>query len=131
MKLHPPFIITPRIMAGLKIGDGIISMGAGPRNEEGRTVYGCFIDLPAGEFELNDLRSGCQGGDLQTGFGSLLVFLGAAADSYRYRGLDWDKITEDDNASIFPRPVTEWAYQNENEICMLEYELSKNNNLIE
>lgn len=126
MKLNSPFIITPRLMAGLQIGKAFISMGPGHRNSEGRTVYKCFIDLPDGtEHEITDLRSGCQGGNLQEGFASLLSFLGAAAESYRYRQCDWVNIGEDDNASLFPRPVVEWAYQNSDEISMLECEIEE------
>lgn len=126
MKLNPPFIITPRLMAGLQIGNAFISMGQGPRNADGRTVYGCFIDLPdETEHEITDLRSGCQGGDLQAGFVSLLAFLGAAAESYRYRKCDWANIGEDDNASLFPRAVTEWAYQISDEIELLRHDIEE------
>lgn len=132
MILREPFIITPRLMAGLQIGGAFISMGAGPRNSEGRIQYGCFIDLPDGSgHEITDLRSGCQGGNLQEGFASLLGFLGAAAESYHYRGMDWDNIGPDDNATLFPRPVVEWAYQNSDEITMLELEIEETENLIE
>jgi hypothetical protein len=126
MKLHAPFIITARLMAGLKIGGGYISMGQGQRNSEGRTQYGVFIDLPDGsEHEITDLRSGCQGGDLQEGFASLLSFLGAAGESYGYKGMDGE------NSKLFPEPVTEWAYQNSDEISMLGIEIEETKNLIE
>ena len=118
MKFTDPFIITPRLMAGLQIGGGFISVGRGPRNSEGRTTYGCFIDLPDGsEHEIAGLRSGCQGGSTQEGFASLLSFLGAAAESLRYRG-EWID-DPDDNMHLFPRPVTEWAAANCDEIGML------------
>ena len=113
-------------MAGLQIGGAFLSMGKGQRNSEGRTMYGCFIDLPDGtEHEVTDLRSGCQGGELQEGFASLLSFLGAAAESYRYRKCDWANIGEDDNASMFPRAVTEWAYQNSDDLSMLGMEIEE------
>jgi hypothetical protein len=126
MTLHSPFIITPRLMAGLQIGGAFISMGAGPRNAEGRTQYGCYIDLPDGsEHKVTDLRSGCGGGDLADGFASLLSFLGAAAESYRYRQCDWNNIDEDDNASLFPHAVVEWAYQNSDELSVLQVEIEE------
>lgn len=131
MKLNPPFIITPRLMAGLKVGDAFISMGLSQRNAEGRMQYGCFIDLPEFEHEVTDLRSGCQGGDLQQGFASLLSFLTAAAESYQYRGLDWENIGPDDNATMFPREVTEWAYQFSDELSMLALEIEETPELIE
>lgn len=132
MTIKPPLEITPRLMPGLHIGGAFISMGDGGRNKEGLTCYGCFIDLPDGtEHEVTDLKSGCGGAGIQDGLESLLSFLGAAAESYRYRGMDWDKIGPDDNATLFPKPVTEWAHQNSDEISMMEFELRENENLIE
>jgi len=123
MILHPPFEITPRLMAGLRIGGAFLSMGRGPRNGEGRTVYGTFIDLPDGtEHEVTGLRSGCQGGDLQEGFASLLGFLGAAAESYGYRMRTG---RQGENEDLFPAPVVEWAYQNSDEITSLEFEIEE------
>lgn len=110
-------------MAGLQIGGGFISMGVGPRNAEGRTAYGCFIDLPDGqEHEVTDLRSGCQGGDLAGGFASLLSFLGAAAESYAFR-MRTGRTGE--NEDLFPPAVVEWAYANSDEIAMLCCEIEE------
>lgn len=126
MKLQAPFIITPRLCAGIQIGKAFISIADGERNQEGRTQYGVFIDLPDGsEHEVTDLRSGCQGGDLQEGMSSLLSFLGAAAESYRYAGMDGE------NSDLFPKPVTEWAYENSDEISMLALEIEETPNLKE
>ncbi len=125
MKLQNPFIITPRLMAGLRIGGAFISMGQGERNSEGRTQYGVYIDLPDGsEHEVTDLRSGCQGGSLQDGFASLLSFLGAAAESYNYKG------EQGENAHLFQLPVTRWAADNADEISMLNLEIEENPELI-
>jgi hypothetical protein len=125
MVLHEPFIITARLMAGVRVGGGFISIGPGPRNSEGRTRYAVFIDLPDGtEHEVTDLKSGCGGGDLVEGMVSLLCFLGAAAGSYRYRGCKYTG-DPDDNSSLFPQPVTEWAYQNSDEIDMLRIEIEE------
>ena len=129
MKLKPPFIITARLMPGGKIGDAFISLGDGPSNAEGRTVYGCFIDLPGGySHEVTDLRSGCGGGGIQDGMESLLGFLGAAAESYAYEQRNHG--TKGENTDLFPRPIVEWAHQNSDEISMLEFELSETPNLI-
>ncbi len=125
MKLHNPFIITPRLMAGLQIGKAFISMGQGERNSEGRTQYGVYIDLPDGsEHEITDLLSGCQGGDLQSGFASLLSFLGAAAESYNYEGEDGE------NVDLFPLPVTKWAAENSDDISILGLEIEETADLI-
>ncbi len=112
-------------MAGLQIGKAFISMGQGERNSEGRTQYGVFIDLPDGsEHEISDLRSGCQGGSLQEGFSSLLSFLGAAAESYRYSE------EQGENSDLFPLPVTQWAADNSDEISMLRLEIDETSDLI-
>lgn len=59
MNLHAPFSISSRLMPALVIGGATISLGNGPRNEDGRTCYVCFIDLPDGsEHKITDLRSG-------------------------------------------------------------------------
>jgi hypothetical protein len=125
MKLQEPFIITARLMAGVKIGNAFISIGQGERNSEGRTQYGVYIDLPDGsEHEITDLRSGCQGGDIQEGMASLLSFLGAAAESYAYKGM------EGEHSDLFPEAVTKWAYQNSDEISMVALEIEETPNLI-
>lgn len=112
-------------MPGLKIGEGIISLGYSKVTDEGRMLYDVKIDLPDSEWDVNDMKSGCQGGNLQEGFASLLCFLGAAAESYRYRGCDWDLVSQDDNAAMFPRSVVEWAYQHSDEISILEQEVNE------
>lgn len=126
MKLHSPFIITPRLLPGLSIGGATLSITYShhPGDNE-RTRYQWFIDLAPGEkFSGEDLQSGCGGGNLQQGMESLLSFLGASAESYRYK-MDWDKLTPDSNASLFPRPVVEWAYQNSDEISILLCEIEE------
>lgn len=116
MKLLSPIIITSRLMPGLRIGDTFISLGVGPRNGEGRTVYKCFIDLANGtEHEVRDLRSGCQGGGVQDGLASLLSFLSAAGEG---------------DADLFPPAITEWAAKNEDEISMLSCELEETAGLV-
>lgn len=60
---------------------------------------------------------------------NLLCFLGAAAESYRYRGCVYTG-DPDDNSSLFPKPVVEWAYQHSDEIGLLELNLTENKDLI-
>ncbi len=100
-----------------------VSLGTGPRNAEGRAVYGAFIDLPDGtEHEVTDLRSGCGGGGIQDGLASLLSFLGAAAESYAYRqrtGRDGE------NEHLFPPAVVQWAAENADEISMLGMDIEE------
>ncbi len=125
MKLSPPFLITARLMAGLKIGDAYISMGQGPRNAEGRTQYGVFIDLPDGtEHEITDLQSGCGGGGLQDGFASLLSFLGACAESRNY-GERHGNPMGGENSDLFNEAIGKWAQENSDEISMLQCDIEE------
>lgn len=132
MKLNSPFIITPRLMAGLKIGGAFISIGTGQRNSEGRTEYGCFIDLPDGSsHEIDDLKSGCQGGELQEGFVSLLSFLGACAESRSHAERVGKNPMDGENSDLFPEAVGKWAQENDDEIAMMGCEIEETPNLIE
>jgi hypothetical protein len=136
MTLKPPFIITARLLPGLRIGDAFLSLAGVTKGEVenclgARLRAGFILDLPDSvTFENNDLQTGCGGGTIESMFENFLCFLGAAADSYRYRGLDWEKIGPDDNATMFPRHVTEWAYQNSDEISMLQCEIEEGEDLI-
>lgn len=134
MKLNSPFQISARLLPAVRIGDAWISIKFNGATNDGRARYRYFIDLPDGtEHSANDLQSGCGGGSLQGGMESLLSFLGACAESVRY-GTKYDKFgdgTDDDsNADLFPATIAEWAYQNSDEISMLQCELEENKNLI-
>ena len=100
MKLHAPFFISARLLPALKLGDLTLSMERLPRESDGRYRYRYFIDPPAGcrakPLEASDLRSGCQGGTLVVGFGSLLCFIDSAAESLRREG------RRGENAGLFP-----------------------------
>lgn len=104
MKLHPPFIITPRLLPGLRLGDGCLSLERIDHyaTHDGRDVAHMVIDLP-GQASYHDatLKSGC-GGFRSTVevFESYLGFLEAALESYRYGG---DPDDPDSNASLFPK----------------------------
>lgn len=126
MILKSPFMITSGLMAGVQVGGATISLGYGYYNSERRMVYSCFIDLPDGtEYEIADLCSGCHGGSLQEGFASLLGFLSAAGESFRYAGM------KGENSTLFPAPVTEWASENAEDIAMLGLEIEETEDLIE
>lgn len=133
MILHSPLIITSRLLPGVQIAGACISLGMGPRNSDGRTVYSCFIDLPDGaEHEVTDLRSGCGGGDVQDGLANLLGFLGAAAESRQYRERTCStEIDPDSNEGLFPVAVVDWASENSDELSMLECELEEARGLVE
>src|SRR3990167_2996986 len=103
MLIHSPFIITSRLLPGIQIGEGTISIDYSPRPDpEGRTRYRWHVDLPSGDYSDDDLRSGVGGGSLQEGLASLLSFLGAAGESLKYRERTG---SPGDNEELFPAPV--------------------------
>lgn len=132
MILHPPLIITARLMPGVRVAGAFISLGLGPQ-KDGRTVYSCFIDLPDGsEHEITDLQSGRGGGDIQDGIASLLSFLGAAAESRQYRERNGGtEIDPDSNEGLFTPAVVDWASANSDDISMLCCELEEAPGLVE
>ncbi len=128
MILHEPFCISSRLLPALKIGNDYLSIEALRYDHENRTVYRAYLDLADGkEYEINDLRSGCGGGTIQEGMESLLAFLEAAAEAYRYE-MSGHK---SENSDLFEPEVNEWAYQNGDYIAVLQMELEENLNLVE
>lgn len=129
MKLHSPFIITPRLMAGVRIGDAFISIGWSNRPyNRGRARYQYHIDGPGWEHSADDLQSGCGGGDLMEGMASLLSFLDACAESRRYSRHSG---SPGENSDLFPENVGEWAEQNSDGIAIAKLEIEENPNCIE
>ena len=108
-------------MESLTIGNATILLDAVDTDRDGRTVYGYSIRLDGVNptHQARDLKSGCQGGSEREGMQSLLSFLSAAAESYRY----WKGMKEDSNTDLFPEEICEWASQNEDEISMAAYDL--------
>jgi hypothetical protein len=119
LNIHPPFAISARLCAALQIGEAWISLEYAGVTGDGRTRYRYHIDLP-GDFEhtADDLKSGVGGGSLQEGFGSLLSFLGAAAEG-------------GENADLFPPRVVKWAHENADEIAALGCEVEEKQGLID
>jgi len=129
MTLKNPFIITARLMAGLKIADAYLSIDYGRRESTGRMRYQVWIDLPDGtEHAIYDMCSGCQGGDLQGGMADLLSFLGAAAESRNYHKRTGDAGEHED---LFPPAVVAWAAANEDAISMAGCEIEETPGLID
>lgn len=129
MKLHSPFKISSRLLPALEIGGASIQLEYSKRpGSEGRTRYYYTIDLPGhSTAQGQDLQSGCQGGNLREGFISLLSFLSAAGESFRYhRGMK-----EDSNTDLFPKEVCQWAARFSDELTMAQIELEENPDLIE
>lgn len=120
MLLQHPFIISSRLMAGVRVGDATISIGYSKRpGREGRVRYEWFFDAPGIEETDDDLQSGCCGGSIRDGMSSLLSFLSACGESYRYRGDDGD------NVDLFPESMREWCAANSDELSMLQCEIDE------
>lgn len=121
--IREPFMITSRLLTGVRIGEATVSLGYAKRaGDEGRTRYEWFIDLDDGrEFSGYDLQSGCQGGNIRQGFASLLSFLGAFAESVDYQRRNPGR--EGENSDLFPAELAEWAMANSDNFDMLRMEL--------
>lgn len=129
--LHAPFEISARLMPAIRIDGATLSLDYGRTDRAGRIHWDCWIDLPDGsEHEITDLRSGCQGGNLQGGFGALLGFLSAAAESYSYRQRTG---RTGENEDLFSPAIVAWADSCSDEISMraCEVDEAEDNTLIE
>jgi hypothetical protein len=125
MKIRRPCYITSRLCAGIDVGDATLSIEYSDGYAgNGRNRFHYFIDSPDIEYEGDDL-TGIHG--LQEGLASLLAFLSAAAESYRYTMGGH----ESDNADLFPPEVMRWAYHNADEIGMAEIDLEETHNIIQ
>lgn len=122
MILHPPFIITPRLLPGVKIGTAFVSIEFAKETADGRTRYRYHIDTDGFEHTGSDLKSGVGVGSLQSGMESLLSFLGAAAEAARYK---MSTGQQSENYDLFPEQVVQWAYNHQDEIQMLEIEIEE------
>ena len=72
MVLHPPFIITSRLMPGLKIEDGVISLERDGHTVDNRDRFRWHLDTGDGHWTGNDLNSGVGGCGLEDMFETLL-----------------------------------------------------------
>lgn len=124
MNLTHPFKISSRLLPAVQVTDGWISLERDGTTGDNRDRFRWYIDIPAGEFTGNDLKSGCGGSSEQEAFCSLLSFLTACAESWRHAG------TEGENSDLFPQAVAEWAAQNSDELSMLQCEIEETKDLI-
>lgn len=134
MKLHPPFVITSRLLPGLHIRDNgqlsEISIEPVGETSSGIMRFRYYIDTPEFNHEDSDLKSGWARCPIQEAMQSLLGFLTASVESYRYNHCEYSD-DPDSNCSLFPQNVVEWAYQNDMALRSLELELSETEDLIE
>lgn len=115
MKLHPPFIITSRLVPGLRIGDATLHLTSiGEWGDDGREEA-CFELEIDGVGHCDVVRSGVGTGfkSAVQAFHSYIGFLSAAAEAVQYGRRHGYK---SDNADIFPPAVMQWADENYNEI---------------
>lgn len=124
MTLASPFIITPRLLPGLRVGEAFVSLTWSRRpGEGGRVRFAWTVDLVDGaSLTGDDLQSGCGGGSLQDGFRSLLGFLCAFAESIQYQERTG---RQGENADLFPAELAPWATMNSDELAMLALELDE------
>ena len=110
MTLSSPFLISARLLPAVSIGKGQeqVTVSLSPS--------GFILDGPFGEHEVTDLT--LRGNpSMESAFETLLSFMSAAAESFRYRGMDGE------NADLFPAPVTEAIAQVSSELECVHYEI--------
>jgi hypothetical protein len=113
IEIHAPMIITARLLPGVKLGEGFISLEPTERRGEfGKPVWKWYIDIPAGEFEGDDLMGWS---DHRGMMGDLIAFLESAADGYPYT----------EGEELFPKPVVEWAKENADDLYFLREEIEE------
>jgi hypothetical protein len=110
VNLSHPFIISARLLPAVSIGKG----------EEQVTVSlspsGFILDGPFGEHKVTDLT--LRGNpSIESAFETLLSFMSAAAESFRYKGMDGE------NADLFPADVTEALAQVSSELECVRFEI--------
>lgn len=99
MILRAPFIISSRLLPAVSIGQGPeqITVSLSPS--------GFILDGPFGEHKVTGLRLSPLCKSVESAFEALISFMSAAAESFRYRGMDGE------NADLFPAEVTEALFQ--------------------
>ena len=110
MTLTSPFIISSRLLPAVSIGKGQeqVTVSLSPS--------GFILDGPFGEHKVTDLT--LRGNpSMESAFETLLSFMSAAAESFRYKGMDGE------NADLFPAPVTEAIAQVSSELESVWFEL--------
>ena len=111
MILRAPFMISSRLLPAVSIGQGPeqITVSLSPS--------GFILDGPFGEHKVTGLRLSPLCKSVESAFETLLSFMTAAAESFRYRGMDGE------NADLFPAPVTEAIAQVSSELESVWFEL--------
>jgi hypothetical protein len=127
MELREPFIITPRLLPGVKIGNTILSFENWGNGSDGRTKWKVFFDPMREDKKLLKKTVMVDGFASHRWIGqdsmflleqakSLCSFLGAFVEASRYG-------KSSDNWDLFPDSLREWALNYSSEIEMVGFEL--------
>lgn len=112
MTLHPPFIISARLLPALKIGESYLSW-------DGEDF---FIDAPDFQYVIDDFGPG-PGADTEECFRAILSFLAASVESRKYRERTG---RTGENEDLFPVHIVDWAVDHSSEIECLMCDLEEN-----
>lgn len=124
MKLHSPFIIGPRLLPALQIGNAFLSLESVRPN--GHRVSPVFIlDIGSESHRIDDMSSG-HGGfrSVVEPFETLLSFMSACAESIRYRERTGHG---GENADLFAPVIAQWIAEHSSDIEGLQCELTDEN----
>ena len=110
MKLSSPFLISSRLLPAVSIGQGLEQITVSLSHS------GFILDGPFGEHRVTDLT--LRGNpSMESAFETLLSFMSAAAESFRYKGMDGE------NTDLFPAPVAEAIAQVSSELEYVQFEI--------
>lgn len=113
VKLQHPFMITPRLLPGVRVGMATISIQSlDRRDQDGRPEWAWFVDFLDESFEGNQLWGACHAPfEVRQAMRDLLAFLGAFASAEN---------PDDDLWDLFPDGLRTWARYNDSEFGYLE-----------
>lgn len=127
MELKAPFIITPRLLPGIKIGQTTISIDCNGYDRDGRVKWRVFFDPMREDRKLLKKTVMVDGFASHRWIGQdslflleqakgLCSFLGAFVEASRYG-------KSSDNWDLFPDSLREWALNYSGEIDIMSIEL--------
>lgn len=112
MILEQPFIITARLLPGLRIGDGFLSFDP--------QTLAIYLDTPTFEHEATSFNTGAIRSIVGC-FEAILGFMSACAESVQYEARTGNK---GENADLFPEQVAQWLAAHNDDINMAQCEIS-------
>lgn len=120
MIIHPPMMISPRLLPAVEIDDVTISI-----DPEDWTVYfdgrgeWSHIDYVEDNFRPGLLPRD-EGDAVRDALGSVLSFVSAFAEAIEFETRTG---CESENSDLFPDTMREWAHQNSDEITDMAMQL--------